>query len=321
MSPDALIGVVLLGLGICAPHAVPLRRCAPLTAASVWLLALLLRALLAVALAVLAFIHLSHEAIVHGALGWCWHEVVPEVPERVGFDDHPVAHAAVALPGLVLSLSLLWLGCRLVSSWLALRRQLARSVGTGPLGSTILADERVLVAATRLGRRRILVTDRALGELDDDELAAGLTHEIAHMSRHHRPLLLAGAVLAALSRPLPGTRAAERQLCFHLERDADAYTVRKLRDPLSLASAICKVASSQAPAGATALAGHGSVSLRLQELLEEAPTRSPGVERWARLLAVALAGLVLAVGVMLPAWAAGRGEAPAPAGEHPCRHI
>ena len=53
MSPDALIGVVLLGLGICAPHAVPLRRCAPLTAASVWLLALALRALLAVALAAL----------------------------------------------------------------------------------------------------------------------------------------------------------------------------------------------------------------------------------------------------------------------------
>src|SRR5919201_5134611 len=102
MSPDALVGVCVLSLGILAPHAGPLRRCAPLTAASVWLLALVLRALLAVALAALAFIDLSHEAIVHSTLGWCWHEVLPEVPERIGFDDHPIAHAAVAVPGLVL---------------------------------------------------------------------------------------------------------------------------------------------------------------------------------------------------------------------------
>jgi Zn-dependent protease with chaperone function len=320
MSPDALIGVVLLGLGICAPHAVPLRRCAPLTAASVWLLALALRALLAVALAALAFVHLSHEAIVHTTLGWCWHEVLPELPERVGFDHHPIAHAAVAIPGVVLGTSVIWLGCRLMASWLALRRQISRSLGTGPLGSTILADERVLVAATRLGRRRILVSDRALGELDDDELAAGLTHELAHMSRHHRPLLLAGCVLAALSRPLPGTRAAERQLCFHLERDADAYTVRELRDPLSLASAICKVAGSQAPAGATGLAGRGSVSLRLQELLQEAPTRCPLIERGARMLALALAALVFVMGSSVPVWAAGGGEPP-PAADHSCRHL
>jgi hypothetical protein len=104
-----------------------------------------------------------------------------------------------------------------------------------------------------------------------------------------------------------------------LERDADAYAARRLRDPLPLASAICKAAASQPQSAAVALGGPGDVSLRLQELLGDAPARSVGVERGARVLLVGLLGLTLGLAATAPAWALSAG-ADRPADGHACSH-
>jgi hypothetical protein len=48
--------------------------------------------------------------------------------------------------------------------------------------------------------------------------------------------------VAGVARAIPGIRTGERELRFHIQRDADQYAVRTLHDPLSLASAICKAA-------------------------------------------------------------------------------
>ena len=319
MSALELALVLTAPAAMLVPHAVPLRRARPITGAAVWLLVLALRALVTIGLSLLALVALADVPVVQRAFAWCWHAILPDLPARFGFAEHAVAHAVAALPVLVVVFSVVWLGLRLIRAWLELHRQLVKAVGAGPLGSTVVADEHVLIAVTRLGRGRLVISDRALVELDADELAAGLAHEVAHLRRGHRPVLLLGGLLAALARPLPGTRSAERQLGFHLERDADAYVVRRLHDPLPLASAICKAAASSPPSATAALSGRGNVSLRLQELLGDAPGRSPGVERASRALIAGLVALTLAIAASAPAWALPAGDE-RPAAGHGCSH-
>jgi len=149
----------------------------------------------------------------------------------------------------------------------------------------------------------VMVSRTALDVMDADELAAGLAHERGHIGRRHRPLLLAASVLAALGRSLPGTAAAERVFAFSLERDADDYAIRETRDPLALASAICKAAGSPSSASVAALGG-GRVTLRLDYLLEDgARPRGAMLERVTRGLVLLMVSTVLAISLTLPAWA------------------
>jgi hypothetical protein len=194
------------------------------------------------------------------------------------------------------------------------------NAGSGPGGTTLIRDDEVVLAVNRLGRGRVLVSKRALEVMDARELAAGVAHEVAHIHRRHRPVLLAASVLATIARPLPGTGIAERELCFQLERDADAYAVDHLHDPLSLASAICKVAGAGAPSGLTSLGGRGAVTRRLAELLDGRGIRSKRVERAARALAATLAALVLALAVGASAWAFGSSRGERPDAAHDCSH-
>lgn len=287
---------LLLPAAILAPHAVGLQRAAPTTAATVWLLALGVRALLSIGTAIFVFAYLPGTAAFEAVVQWCWHQVLPVVGQHLGLSGHPVGHAALILPALALALSLSWLLFGLARAWLALRRLLARHARRGPLGSTVVPDQRVLVAVTALGPGRIVVSDGALATMDAGELAASVAHERAHIDRRHRPLLLLAALLAALARPLPGTRAAQRQLVFSLERDADAFAVRSTRDPLALASAICKAATSAGSPALAFLGGRGSTTHRVKWLLAGAePSPATVPQRSARALVVLLAGLLVAL--------------------------
>lgn len=297
--------LVALGVAaaVCVPHALPLHRVAPRTAGAVWLLALWLRALLTIATAIFFFVYLPQTHLFEEIARWCLHNVVPIVSGHLGFSGHPLAHFAVVLPGLMLGASVLWMLAGLVRAWIALRLHLARrALGTGPEGATVVDDDAILVAVTRLGRAQILVSRAALGAMDEDELAASLAHEQGHLRRRHRPVLLFGALLAALARPLPGTRAAQRGLIFNLERDADEYAVERTRDPLALASAIGKTASVPL-AGTAGLAGKGGTALRMSYLMDGGKCRSTArVERATRVAAVLLTVLVVGLTATLPAW-------------------
>jgi Zn-dependent protease with chaperone function len=307
------LAVALSLPAVLVPHLLPLHRASPITGAVVWMLTLALRALVVVFLATLIFAQLAHSEPVEGALAWCWHEVLPDIPARLGFAEHPVAHAAVAVPAVAFAAALIARAYRLAQDWAGLRRRLAAPAGEGPAGTTVIADDDVVVAVTRLGRGRVLVSDRALEVMDSEELAAGVAHEVAHIRRRHRAVLLSASILGTIGRPMPGTRIAERELGFQLERDADAYVVDRLHDPLSLASAICKVAGAKAPGVVTSLGGSGVVTRRLAELLDGPGIRSMWVERAARTLAVTLSGLVIALSVGGPASALGASEGLGPA--------
>jgi hypothetical protein len=319
MSAVALAVAVALPIAL-IPHLLPLHRAAPVTGALVWLLDLALRALLVVFLATVAFAQLAHWQPVEAALAWCWHEVLPDVPSWLGFAEDPVAHAAVAVPALVLAAALIVQALALLRAWARLRRRLAVPTDSGPAGTTLIVDDEIVLAVNRLGRGRVLVSNRALDVMDAEELAAGVAHEAAHIRRRHRPVLLAASIIATIARPLPGTKIAERELCFQLERDADACAVDSLHDPLSLASAICKVAAANAPGSATNLGGHGVVTRRLAELLDGRGIRSKRVERAARALAATLATVVLVLAVSASAWAFGSGGDERTGAAHRCSH-
>jgi hypothetical protein len=167
-----------------------------------------------------------------------------------------------------------------------------------------VADPEVLVALPVFGPARLVISERALRSLDIGEIAASAAHEFGHLRRIHRPLLVAATILGPLARALPGTRLAESEIRFHLERDADAYAVALTRDPLSLASAICKAVSSRARVAVAALGGGGRVGPRLDCLLKQdggGPVRR--LEWPVRGAGVILAALLTALVIALPGWA------------------
>lgn len=292
-----------LAAGISTPHLLELRRVPPMLAAVLWIVALALRAMVAIGVALFLFLYLPQTGLFADIARWCWHEVLPLLATHLGLSGHPFAHAAVVLPVLVLAASLLWLTVGIARGWLSLHRQLRDSLGSGPWGSTVVSEPRILVAVTALGRGRIVLSSAALGRLDRNELRASVAHELAHLSRRHRPLLLAGSVLAALGRVLPGTRRAERELIFQLERDADQSAVRETRDPMALASAICKAAGASPSAGAVGLNEGGRVTRRVEILVDGEPPRSALLGRLVGGLVALLGAAVLTLAVSLPAWA------------------
>ena len=284
------------------PHLLPLNRVAPRSAAAIWLLSLGLRAgvALTAALAVLVFAPQSEPF--QDLARACWHAAGLDIP------GHPLADAATALPLIAAAASLAWVAFGLVRSAAALRAYLrGHSRGRGPSGSTLVDEADVMLAASTLGRPRVVVSDGAVEQLDPSEMTAAIEHEFGHLRLRHRPLLVMSQALGPLSRPVPGARSAGRALRLSLERDADEYAVARTRDPLALASAICKAAASRTvPTGLAALGGSG-VGVRLHQLVDHGGRRrsSRAVEHCCRALAALMAATALALLVSVPVWAAG----------------
>ncbi|MGH2847003.1 MAG: M48 family metalloprotease [Thermoleophilaceae bacterium] len=285
---------VLATMLLLVPHTLPLRRVNPAAAGAVWFAALVLRALLVLALALAALLVLPATAWFDRVAGWSVHGLGSL---HLDLSGEAVAHVAVLAPPVLTALSVLGFAAGVLRGGVALERELSRrSLGSGPGGSLVIADRALLVAVPGLGRRRIVLSDRALAELDAAELEACLAHESGHLSRCHRALGLAGDCLATLARPVPGARKARSGLLLSLERDADEYAVARTGNPLALASAICKVAGARR--GLDGLAAFGldgaATSARLDCLLADGRRRG----------SAPLEGLVLAAAVLLFAVAA-----------------
>jgi len=296
-------GVVVLAC-LVAPHLLPLERVRPAAASAVWLAALALRAALVVAIALTALLVLPGTAVFAGVAHWSLHVVAG--PPHVDLSGEPLAHLSALGPPAVVGLSLLAFVLRLTRGTVVLRRELAwRTLGRGPGDSVVIADRSVLVAVPGVGRGRIVLSDRALTELDADELEACLAHEAGHLRRRHRLVGLVGSCLAVLARPVPGARAARAGLLLSLERDADEYAVARTGDPLALASAICKVVRSAAPATrglVFGMHGAGETRARLDCLL------GGGRRRGSAALEAAALGLALALPVVIAVALVGFGD-------------
>ncbi|MCA1680657.1 MAG: M56 family metallopeptidase, partial [Actinobacteria bacterium] len=294
----ALLAVV----AITAPHLLRLDSAYPATAATIWLSAICLRALVVLFAAIYVIFYLPATELFSLVTHWCW-DTLPTLTGELGIDGHRIGDAALLAPLLGVSASLawvcfgLWRAARAVSRWI--RR---RTIGPGPQHSVIVGEHDVLVAAAGLRHPRVIVSAGAVTTFDDDELAASLAHEHGHIARFHRVALLTAEIARALARFLPGTRHAINELLFQLERDADHWALRQRHDPAALASAICKATARPRLGQHTSLLTlrGGGVTQRVRQLLAPAPgvpTRRTRLD----LVAVAMTILVAALTAALPA--------------------
>jgi len=285
MTIAALVAAVLGGIAL--PHMLRLRRADPATAVALWGAGLGLRALLVVGTVVGALI-LLHP----GHLLRAFAEFPCEGHRAAG-------HAVAALGGLALTVSMIVAVVRLVQATTAVRRLVHSSLGRGPDNSLIVGGDDVVLAAAGLARPRLVVSAGALAQLDDDELAAALAHEHAHIRRCHRYILLYAEFCRVLGRPLLGTTNALRQLRFHIERDADRSAVRRRADRLALASAICKAATGTTARPRLVPLGGDGTAARVRELLEG--TGPANASRRLQALAAGATTLVVGVALAMPA--------------------
>jgi Zn-dependent protease with chaperone function len=72
----------------------------------------------------------------------------------------------------------------------AARRLVRQALDRGPRNSLILGGPEVMFAVAGMAHPRVLVSAGALTALDDNELAAGLDHEQAHIAHRHRFVML-----------------------------------------------------------------------------------------------------------------------------------
>lgn len=259
-----------LGALLIAPHLLPRAQLPPLVGIAMWWSVLVFRVAVALWVAIFVLLYFPASQLFDLLTRWCLHAVVPLVATHLGFSGHRLGDAASLIPALVLLISAAsalvgaWRAARSVRFWLG-----KNALGPGPQDSVLVDDPEVILAAAGVRAPKVVVSAGAVAGLDEAELAAGLQHEWGHVRRLHRLVTLSSSLLISVSRFLPGGRSAFRNLQFHLERDADRYAVSRTRDPLALASAICKVA--EARSGLTGLAvsrlDGGCTSDRLRLLL------------------------------------------------------
>lgn len=315
-----LLAALSVLAALATPHALRLETAAPGVGAAVWLSSLAVRALVCIYAALFVVFYLPSTDLYAAISHWCWHGVLPLVATHLRFTGHSVGDIALLGPVAALAASLGWAGVGVFRVARAVRRLLKRlAVGDGPGESLIVRDGQIVIAAAGLRRPRLIVSAGALIELDDEELAAGLDHERGHIAHRHRYAMLASETLAAVARFLPGTRRAQAELLFHLERDADQYALARNHDPACLASAICKAAeSSFAGTPAMAMLGGSAVVRRLRVLLDGPRRRRFGTAA-ATACATALTTLALAGALALPTAAqAGIHAAQAAGSSHVC---
>ncbi|MGY1622759.1 M56 family metallopeptidase [Geodermatophilus sp. SYSU D00965] len=171
-----------------------------------------------------------------------------------------------------------------------------------------LPDARLLehpapVAFCIPGARPLLVLSSGMvAELDDDQLAAVVAHERAHLREHHHLYLLPFLAWAAALPVLPAAARASAAVRTLVEMRADDVALGSLTGAAprrTLARAIVAAAGATVPSGALAVAG-GAVRERVVRLIEP-PAPLPGWARWSALLAAGLLLLLPTALLLLPA--------------------
>lgn len=116
-------------------------------------------------------------------------------------------------------------------------------------------------------RRRIVLSTGALHALDQEQLAAVLAHERAHLRGRHDLVVGFAAALERAFPRLPLFRAARADIERLIELAADDVALRAAH-PLTLAEAMLALAQRPSPAGALGATG-SSTGVRVRRLLAE----------------------------------------------------
>jgi beta-lactamase regulating signal transducer with metallopeptidase domain len=143
----------------------------------------------------------------------------------------------------------------------------------------------------------ILLSEDICEILDDQELEAVLTHEVAHIRHKDNLVGLIASMVRALAYYAPTMHVAMRHYMEERENAADDYVTESGGDGMALASGVVKVWRTQAPAVASPgsdAAGGGVVS-RLERLVYTSGRVDPG----SLPLVISITALLLAVILVL----------------------
>jgi Zn-dependent protease with chaperone function len=185
----------------------------------------------------------------------------------------------------------------------AMVKGLADAAGLATCPSVLILPSGAQGAFAMGGRRgQILLSRDLLVRLDDDELAATLAHEIAHLESCDVRLVLVASLIRDLMAWNPLAHVAFSRLALDRELEADRRAACLTGRPLAVASSLvkmCELMRGHRRAAATSLGfwgGRGRIKRRVDRLLSVADARALPEARVrplpfvvAGLLAVALA--------------------------------
>ncbi|GGO84958.1 hypothetical protein GCM10011584_03760 [Nocardioides phosphati] len=154
------------------------------------------------------------------------------------------------------------------------------------LSVDVVAHDRCAVYCVPGRRARVVVTSAALEALDDEQLTAVLAHERAHLRGRHDLVVLSLEVLRRAFAFVPLFKVAADEVAGLVEMVADDAAAAR-NDRVVLATALVRLASGTAPAGALGAGGAGALA-RVRRLVDDDGHRL-GRGRTALLLASVLA--------------------------------
>jgi Zn-dependent protease with chaperone function len=171
-------------------------------------------------------------------------------------------------------------------------------------GATVLEHPAPVAFCIPGGRPLLVLSSGMVDELDDDQLAAVVAHERAHLRERHHLYLLPFVAWEAALPLLPAPVRAHAAVRTLVEMRADDVALASLDGASprrTLAEAIVAVAGGggAVPGGALAVTG-GAVGPRVRRLLEP-PRPLPAAARWAALTSAALLLLLPTALLLLPA--------------------
>jgi Zn-dependent protease with chaperone function len=155
--------------------------------------------------------------------------------------------------------------------------ELLRLVGSRrpELRATVLQHETPAVYCLPGRAPQVVVSSGALQVLTEQQLAAVLEHERAHISGRHHLLVAAAGACGTAFRGLPLAALARTEVPLLLEMAADDRALRRC-SPDALATALYAVASGQTPYRAFAAGGPSAV-LRMRRILTPHAPASPAL--------------------------------------------
>lgn len=213
-----------------------------------------------------------------------------------GWGAQPVAVVALAMIGALVATRLV----QILTAVAAARRRLTRMRRlTGLAGDVIVVPSATAFCfVAGLIRPRIYVSTATWDALADDERAAMLAHERAHLTARDPARRFGLGLLALLGAPGVAARMLARWSAA-TERVCDAAAARAI-DPAAVASALVRMARCRAepPAAAIGFPAGGDTIARIESLLAGASTGAHAGTVIRRLTWTGLAVSIAAVGVL-----------------------
>jgi Zn-dependent protease with chaperone function len=217
-----------------------------------------------------------------------------------GFDVTLTALAMLALVVLGVAIArgvLAWRGAaRRAEAWQRVARPL--TLPDTPMPAFAIETDAPVMALVGVLRPRLLITRPVLDALTDEELRAGVAHELGHWRACDNLKRLAMRAAPDFLTVTPAARALERRWAAASEHVADRSAGQSGRARCALASALVKVARLTPPAASftepiSALVDGGDITARVQRLLDDAP--SAAGRRSVRWLALAIPAAAIAL--------------------------